>query len=122
MWKEIVVYGSPGAVVQIPDEFTHEVSDGLDNYPPLDTVTIPDQDKASWTWQAGTGAPAPALAAPTISAGSTTVALPTAAPPQTTGGGFSLDWRLAAVVGGCICGAVVGQVLWHWRRGRASDA
>ena len=110
VWKEIVVYGSPGAVVDVPAEFTVELSEGLDSYPPLDQVTIPSQDKAGWSWQAGTGSPLPAAVVPTTQP-PTNVALPRAAPPADGGSSVAFDWRIAAAVGGAVVVAVVGRLV-----------
>ncbi len=113
VWKEMTVYGSAGAVVETPAEFTHEVSSQLDSYPPLELVTIPDQDKAAWSWKAGSGAVAPVLQPP-ASPSPIDLGLSGSAPlpkPGTTtvtkdSGGFALDWRIVAALVAALVAAV----------------
>ena len=61
-WKEIVVRPSEGANVTVDPALTTDRSDALLHYPAETLRSAPDVRDVSFTWAAGTGVPAPAVA------------------------------------------------------------
>jgi hypothetical protein len=99
VWKEIAVRSTEGSALTIPPDVAVERSQQLDAYPPLDGITIPNQDKADWTWQAGTGVPAPSLGQPAAPAAAAAItpgpaAISAAAPRSSS----FLDLRVVLIV------------------------
>ena len=109
--------GSPGAVVDIPGEFAQDMSKGLDAYPPPGSVAVPAQDRAGWTWQAGTGSATPPPGEALIDAGQVTLPVP-----AISSGGFEIDWRIVWLVAAMVVAVVAGRyAALRVRRSRSSS-
>lgn len=118
VWKEIVLTGSEGAVVDVPAEFMVERSAQLESYPPADRATPPSQDHATWTWVAGTGEPAPPPGHPDLPQGLSLKSPSPVATPDGDGGRLSyFDPRLVVLVAlGCVVTVIIQPLLARQRR------